>query len=133
MSTIMMEYKENVSVASEAVNSAFLEKFRPMYKQWGKDLLPHLRDEEETMTIVDSYEITAIDKWRKIMPFVIDNLPMPIWKTRYVKTLLWALPMRAQEIGLTLYLGLERTSWQFLALEVPEIIPRGLPGHKRIY
>lgn len=43
------------------------------------------------------------------------------------------MPERAQEIGLIVYRGVDSITWTFLSSEIPEMIPRGLPGYKKIY
>jgi tellurite resistance protein TehA-like permease/glutaredoxin len=70
-----------------------LSQLKELYPKWGSMLLPHLRNEEETLTIAarkyltiegitkiiqDSYDLTPMNEWRRIMPFVIENLPMPM-------------------------------------------------------
>lgn len=54
-------------------------------------------------------------------------------RRRYLKCLIWAMPERAQQIGAMLYRGVDDVTWTRLAFEVPEMIPRGLPGHVRYY
>lgn len=43
------------------------------------------------------------------------------------------MPERAQEIGLIVYRGVDSVMWAFLVSEIPEMIPRGLEGYKKIY
>ena len=43
------------------------------------------------------------------------------------------MPERAHELGHIIYRGVDSVLWAYLSSEVPEIIPRGLPGYKRIY
>lgn len=85
---LMKEYR-----AGKIAVEPFLAELKSLYPKWSELLLPHLRHEEETLTIAArkylpielsmdiirrSYEITPIEEWRRIMPFVIDNLPMPM-------------------------------------------------------
>jgi len=115
---------------------------------WGPEVEEHLRNEESTITVVarkylpveyqieivrELFAMTSAEKWRQIMPFVVNNLPHNVWKVRYVKAFLWANPLRAQEIGLNLYHSVDSITWLMLTREVPQIIPRGAAGHKRIY
>eukprot|EP01062_Namystynia_karyoxenos_P077584 TRINITY_DN783_c0_g2_i1.p2 TRINITY_DN783_c0_g2~~TRINITY_DN783_c0_g2_i1.p2 ORF type:complete len:1063 (+),score=370.10 TRINITY_DN783_c0_g2_i1:116-3190(+) len=69
--------------------------------------------------------------WRVVLPWVIHNLDMPMMRTRFVRALTWAVPERAQLIGEMIYRGVEDHEWNALAVDVPEIIPRGLPGWLR--
>jgi len=126
----------------------FLAFYKDTFPAWGDHLLKHLRNEEVTLTNVmrkyvpldymkvytqECYEITSGDAWRVVMPYVINNLPAPSWKVRYLRCFIWADPTRAQELGLILYPNLDTVTWAFLAREIPEIIPRGLAGYKRYY
>eukprot|EP00933_Yihiella_yeosuensis_P036751 TRINITY_DN30538_c0_g1_i1.p1 TRINITY_DN30538_c0_g1~~TRINITY_DN30538_c0_g1_i1.p1 ORF type:complete len:1036 (-),score=209.27 TRINITY_DN30538_c0_g1_i1:224-3331(-) len=66
--------------------------------------------------------------WRVVLPYVVRNLPEPMMRTRFVRCWTWAMPERAQHIGEMIYRGVEDHEWNALATDVPEIIPRGLPG-----
>ncbi|RYH22982.1 DUF4395 family protein [archaeon] len=118
------------------------------FPAWGDYLLDHLRNEETTFTAVvrkyvpveyqmeivqKMFDRTSGEEWRKVLPFVVSHLPVPVWKARFVKCLVWANPTRAQEIGLMLYPNVDSVTWLFVAREVPEIVPRGVTGHHRIY
>jgi len=111
-------------------------------------LLEHLRHEENTITVVARkylpleyqiditqrvFDMTSAEKWRRIMPYAVMNLPSPVWKVRYVKAFVWSNPLRAQEIGLHLYHGVDNVTWTLLATEIPAIVPRGAVGHKRLH
>lgn len=110
--------------------------------------LEHLRDEENTVVVAlrkyvpleiqrklseSIFNITSPDNWRIVMPYVINNLPAPGWKLKYLKTFIWGNPARAHEIGLILYPTLDSVTWESLTQDIPEIIPRGLPRHVKIY
>lgn len=118
------------------------------FPAWGDYFLDHLRNEEATLgaaarkyvpveyqmeIIKKIFDQTSGDEWRKVLPFIVSNLPVPQWKARFVKVLVWSYPNRAQEIGLALYPNIDSVTWLFVAREVPEVVPRGLPGHSRIY
>lgn len=133
---------------NHAAAAALLNFLRDNFPAWGEHLINHLRNEENTITVAvrkyvpvdyqkqiakDCFDLTNGDTWRVVMPYVINNLPVPQWKVRYLRTFIWAEPMRAQEIGLMLYPNLDAVTWAFLAREVPEIIPRGLAGFDRYY
>eukprot|EP01061_Rhynchopus_euleeides_P047305 TRINITY_DN9431_c0_g1_i1.p1 TRINITY_DN9431_c0_g1~~TRINITY_DN9431_c0_g1_i1.p1 ORF type:complete len:1048 (+),score=368.96 TRINITY_DN9431_c0_g1_i1:56-3145(+) len=68
---------------------------------------------------------------RVALPFLLYWLPMPIQKTRMARTLAWAVPEHAQQVGEMFYRGIPDTMWAVLATDVPEIVPRGLPGWVR--
>lgn len=137
--------KGNEQVAAGKEMIASLKK---TFAPWGDYALDHMRNEEATVTnVVRKYmpleyqmeltkrvfELTSGEEWRKVLPWVVNNLPVSAWKVRYVKTFIWAAPTRAQEIGLMLYSGVDSVTWVFLAREIPEIVPRGLCCSQRIY
>ena len=138
----------NGNTADSAVAGAMLEVLQAELPRFLEHLGQHTRNEESTITVVARkyltlerqkeiankvWDLTPTDSWYKVLPYAIENLPMPMWKVRYIKTFIWACPDRAQEIGLICYRTLRSVDWTFLAKEVPEIIPRGLPGWKRQY
>lgn len=42
---------------------------------------------------------TPASTWFTLLPWIVDNLPMMPQRVRFVKTLLWAMPERAQQVG----------------------------------
>jgi len=75
--------------------------------------------------------LTKQQVWRVVLPYVIHNLPEPMMRTRFVRCWTWGLPERAQHIGEMIYRGLDDAEWAAIAKDVPEIVPRGLPGWVR--
>jgi len=72
----------------------------------------------------------AVEEQEKITVLVVRHLPTHCQRVRYIKTLAWALPERAQQIGLWLYRGLPLDplgdmKYTLIARDVPEIVPRG--------
>lgn len=115
---------------------------------WTDAVMPHLREEEATFTAVirkyvpideqvkmaeEVFNTTGVLEWKKVFSFMLTNLPSSEWKITYIKTFVWANPARAQEVGLMVYHGVDQITWLMLARAVPQIIPRGVAGHKRIY
>jgi hypothetical protein len=107
-----------------------------------------LRNEESTVTVAvrkyvpldyqreitkDVFDLTSGEDWRIVFPYVINHLPLPVWKVRYIRTFVWAAPYRSQEIGLMILPHVDSVTWAFLTREIPEIIPRGLSGYHRYY
>ena len=68
---------------------------------------------------------------RVCLPFIVRWLPMQPQKARFLKSLAWAIPEQAQLIGDMVYRGVPDSLWAMIALDVPEVIPRGLPGWVR--
>ncbi|KAJ9446060.1 Glutaredoxin-C1 [Diplonema papillatum] len=68
---------------------------------------------------------------RIVLPFVVGWLPYPMQKTRFARAFAWAVPERAQHMGDMIYRGVSDTTWACMVADVPEIIPRGLPGWAR--
>lgn len=78
-----------------------------------------------------SFQFRALTPWQ---PF--SGLPTcsPILhQTRFVKTWAWAMPERAQLLGLMVYRVVDDVTWIELARDLPGIVPRGLPGHRRYF
>ena len=73
------------------------------------------------------------DKWEIILPFVITNLPRHESRIRYIHSLCWSLPERAQQIGAILYRRVDAVMWERLRVDVPAIVPRGAYSWKRYY
>ena len=140
----------NKESAEEATKAAveLLTLLKENFPAWNDHFQNHMRNEENTVTVAvrkyvpidyqkqmtnEAFELTSGTTWRTVFPYMIKHLPVPAWKSRYIRTFIWANPMRAQEIGLMLYPNLDTVSWSFLAREIPEIVPRGLSGYSRYY
>lgn len=54
-------------------------------------------------------------------------------QTMFLKSWIWAMPERAQQLGLMVYRVVDDVTWIEVASDLPEVIPRGLPGHRRYY
>jgi hypothetical protein len=52
-------------------------------------------------------------------------------RVAFVHAMLWAMPERARQVGLILSLGLDQVTWQRLAEEMPDLVPRGMWGNRR--
>ena len=68
-----------------------------------------------------------------MLPWVLNSLPMLHQRVRFLKTLLWAMPERAQHVGVLVALGVDEVQWVRITNELPEIIPRGAQGWERYY
>ena len=151
MKDAVYEYQQSLrdsSSSSDAALANLLKVFGEVLPGWEVETLEHLLNEEGTVTVAarkhlsveaqvgivkEVYEETPADKWAVIFPFVVKSLPHIMWKVRYVQCFLWASPYRAEEIGLALFRGCDDVTWQFISTQLPELIPRGLPGHRKIY
>jgi tellurite resistance protein TehA-like permease/hemerythrin-like domain-containing protein len=132
----------------EAAAQELLNSVNAVFPEWQSAVEQHLRKEEQTFTVVvrkyfpleyqievsrEVFDSTSAESWRVVLPFVVNNLPHYTWKVRYVKALLWGNALRAQEVGLALYHGVETDLWNLLVREIPHLAPRGLATHKRLY
>lgn len=61
------------------------------------------------------------------------RLVSPTHQTRFLKTWVWAMPERAQQLGLMVYRVVDDVTWVEVARDLPEVIPRGLPGYRRYF
>ena len=48
-----------------------------------------------------------------------------------LQVLLQAMPERGRQIGVMLALGLEPATWQRIAQDMPDLVPRGMSGYRR--
>lgn len=125
-----------------------LNELKADFPAWFDLVLEHLRDEEQSITVVirkyvslarqkeatqRAFDVTSTEDWHIVIPFVLKNLAVPMWKVRFLRTFVWAMPDRAQEIGLIVYRGVDSVLWTFIAEEIPEMIPRGLAGFRRCF
>jgi hemerythrin-like domain-containing protein len=128
--------------------AAFIDAFKPLYTAWVANVLAHLRNEEETITVVarkyigveaqcqiveKMYDLSSAEAWGVVIPYAVKHLPIPMWRVRYLNCLIWSNPSKAQEIGLMLYRRVDDVTWAFLTREIPSLVPRGLPGHQKIF
>lgn len=133
---------------SGAESAAFIALLKAEFPAWAEDVLSHLRSEEASISVVARkyipievqrsitdrvFSLTPAEDWQKILPFTLASLNMPLWKSQFVKTFIWANSARAQELGLMLYRSVDSVTWASLAEEMPEIIPRGECGFRRAY
>jgi hypothetical protein len=79
------------------------------------------------------WNITSAEHWELVIPYVINNLPRHMQRVRYLKVLLWSLPERAHQIGRIVYRNVDAVTWERLRVEIPEMIPRGVPNYRRYY
>jgi len=104
-----------------------LQELKKTLPEFSSHVLEHLRNEERTITVVARKYLSVAQQKE------IKNLPHPMWRVRFVRTFIWGNPDRAQEIGLICYRTLNSVDWEFLAQEIPEMIPRGARGWVRHY
>ena len=134
--------------SSSAVVHSALTTLATKFPAWGTHMLDHMRHEENSITVVARkyfaldraveltravYNGTSPSDWAVVLPWVITHLPHPGWKARFVRSFAWAMPDRAQELGLILYRGCDSAVYASLVDEIPEIAPRGTPGWRREY
>ena len=138
---LLKQIKETPSISSNA-----LKTLKEVWPSFGTELLEHLRDEENTVMRVmrkytsiervkelfkKVYEDTSADDWHIIIPFTLKNLPNPVWKNRFVRAFIWAMPELAQEIGAIVYRGCDSVIYSALADEIPEMIPRNCASYSK--
>eukprot|EP01062_Namystynia_karyoxenos_P077583 TRINITY_DN783_c0_g1_i1.p1 TRINITY_DN783_c0_g1~~TRINITY_DN783_c0_g1_i1.p1 ORF type:complete len:1020 (+),score=346.29 TRINITY_DN783_c0_g1_i1:97-3156(+) len=107
--------------------AAFREKGHPVFPQVASDKLFDFPPELPSGPL----PLGKQQVWRLVLPYVVRNLPEPVMRTRFTRCWCWALPDRAQHIGEMIYRGVEDHEWSALVADVPEIVPRGLPGWSR--
>ena len=76
---------------------------------------------------------TPAEQWEVLIPFVLTNLPRHEQRVRYLQSLCWAIPERAQQVGAIVYRNVDPILWLRLRFDFPEMVPRGVPGWRRQY
>eukprot|EP00903_Cladosiphon_okamuranus_P016395 g15119.t1 len=131
----------------DADRLALLDKLKADLTQFGKDVLEHLDHEElyyatpvarKYLSIKTakelarkSWEATGDKEMSQLLGWVMGTLRMRGQRTRFLKAWIWAMPERAQQIGLMVYRVVDDVTWVEVARDLPEAIPRGLPGYRR--
>jgi len=128
--------------------AAALELLYKEFPAFGDHLLNHMRNEENSATVVirkyvsiarqielaqKMFLCTSAKDWHVVIPYVLTRLPHPVWKVRYLRSFIWAMPDRAQQIGLIVHRGVDSAMYAFLTDEIPEMIPRGAYNYKKKY
>lgn len=146
---VLVTFTGDAAAGSEAELKAaqdFLQtKLPPFFEHFAK----HLLGEEENVNpigrkhvplavqkalVTRVWDLTPAKNWAIIIPFVLENLPRLPQRTLFVKALLWGLGgERAQHVGAIIYKNCDAVMWEVLIENVPEIIPRGVPGWRRYY
>ncbi|KAK9807721.1 hypothetical protein WJX72_007166 [[Myrmecia] bisecta] len=93
----------------------------------------HLSIEMHKQLVRKIWAATPEPAWAVMMPYLVSNLPYHPQRVRLVRSMLWAIPERAQQIGRMIALGVDATLWQRLIDFCPELIPRGYPGWTRYH
>eukprot|EP00798_Chlamydomonas_sp_ICE-L_P003362 gene3362-13393_t len=139
---------EKINAAVEAVTTSGTASLAPMMKDYAEVLELHLRGEEDHLVgmprkyiplathkeiIRKVWELTPVETWSEFLPWVVNNMPMLVQRVRFIKTFLWAMPERGQQIGIILGKGVDGVQWKRITDELPEIIPRGACGWERYY
>jgi iron-sulfur cluster repair protein YtfE (RIC family) len=140
------QWKANPS--AEGAGATLLAALQKDLPAFSTDVLEHLRSEEATITVAARKHLpldvqrelsnrvfshNSAEEWAVIIPYTLRNLAMPPWKVQFLRTFIWANPARAQEIGLITYRGVDSVTWCQVSEAIPEMIPRGVAGHKRFY
>ncbi|KAG2453177.1 hypothetical protein HYH02_002501 [Chlamydomonas schloesseri] len=108
---------------------------------YGSALEKHLRTEEDHLQglprkyiplalakelVRKCWAITPIDTWHTLLPLLLESMPMLQQRTRFLKTLLWSMPERCHLFGLIVCKGVDAVHWRRIAIELPELAPRGV-------
>mmetsp|Transcript_24506 Transcript_24506/g.68292 ORF Transcript_24506/g.68292 Transcript_24506/m.68292 type:complete len:995 (-) Transcript_24506:304-3288(-) len=136
------------SSLSLGVRQDALDVLKRILPPFFDDFEEHLRGEEDNLVCIGRkhiplelqkqmsrkvFEITEAERWNIIIPFVLQNLTRHPQRVRYLKVLMWALPERAQQIGMIVYRNVDAVMWERLRVQVPEMIPRGAHNWMRYY
>ncbi|CAM9147713.1 unnamed protein product [Sphacelaria rigidula] len=79
------------------------------------------------------WDTTSNSDMSDLLGWVMMTLRIRGQRSRFLKAWVWAMPERAQQLGLMVYRVVDDITWVEVARDLPEIVPRGLPGHSRYY
>ena len=83
---------------------AVIAQLKAEFPAWCESGLQHLRNEENTITVVirkyaslerqreatrKAFDLTSTADWHTTLPYLLRNLPVPMWKIRLVRTFTW--------------------------------------------
>eukprot|EP01134_Creolimax_fragrantissima_P006246 CFRG6246T1 len=86
--------------------------------------------ELQKKVVREMWESVPASSWRVLVPVIISYMPYHSMRVRWLRGILWAMPERAQQVGLYVYHGVSDTMWISLSMDVPEIIPRIRDGRE---
>eukprot|EP00523_Entomoneis_sp_CCMP467_P011515 CAMPEP_0168717948 /NCGR_PEP_ID=MMETSP0724-20121128/261_1 /TAXON_ID=265536 /ORGANISM="Amphiprora sp., Strain CCMP467" /LENGTH=1003 /DNA_ID=CAMNT_0008764437 /DNA_START=689 /DNA_END=3700 /DNA_ORIENTATION=+ len=104
------------------------------------EFLVHIRGEEDNMQPIGKkymplelqkqmaracFQLTPAERWEEYIPFVINNAPRHPQRVRFIKSMCWSMPERAQQLGAIVYRNVDAVMWKRMDVEIPEMIPRG--------
>jgi tellurite resistance protein len=128
--------------------AAAIDSLKAELKPFLSHFLDHLQGEEDHLNAIGrKYVPLAVQKelvarcfaatpaasWERIFPFVVEHCPRFAQRTRFVQCFTWALPERAQQIGAILHRNVDAVTWERLAVVLPNIIPRGVANHTKLF
>lgn len=139
---------EAVRDPNSASRREALQELRHELPAFFAHLSRHFRGEEENMDPIFKKHLplalqeqlareiflgTPAEQWEVLIPFVLTNLPRHEQRVRYLQSLCWAIPERAQQVGAIVYRNVDPILWLRLRFDFPEMVPRGVPGWRRQY
>ena len=80
-----------------------------------------------------AWAYTPPHAWAVILPFCVRMQFMHGRRVRLLQALVWALPEHAQLVGKMVYDGVDSLLWDRLVVDVPDIVPRTVPGHHKYW
>lgn len=125
-----------------------LERLRAELPPFFSHLIRHFTGEEENIDpIIKKYfplelkkqlarqvwAITPAENWELVIGFTLLNLPRHEQRVSFLRSLLWGIPERSQQVGAIVYRNVDAVMWERLRIEIREMIPRGAAGWVRNY
>ena len=77
------------------------------------------------------WDITPAEERFRFFPLVVKHQRRHPERLAFLRVLLQAMPERARQIGVMLALTLDVPTWQRIAEEMPDLVPRGMSGYRR--
>lgn len=105
LETKLAEFMELIKKGGEPEAApAIIAQLKAEFPAWCESGLQHLRNEENTITVVirkytslerqraatrKAFDLTSTADWHDTLPYLLRNLPVPMWKLRLVRTFIW--------------------------------------------
>lgn len=75
------------------------------------------------------WETTPAEVWEAVVPYVLANLPRHEQRIQFLRSLLWSIPERAQQVGAIVYRNVDAVMWERIRVEIRQLVPRGIAAH----
>jgi hypothetical protein len=145
---LVKRYRDTVQALSsnKAQHDAALQALLQQISPVKKEVVAHLAEEERhvivrklinsqqaVQSLRQAWAYTPTHAWAVILPFCVRMQFNHQRRVRLLQALSWSLPEHIQLIGKMVYDGVDDLLWRRLVVDVPEMVPRMVPGHHKYW